>query len=95
MNPERITCNKCQKPVERTEWFTDPKDCSRVLRVFCHGETDEMRLTGMNFMDMMPDMVREIETGNGEAFAAQRVTVFLQGQFVSQPPVTPRIDFKP
>lgn len=44
MDPRRITCVKCGGPVVETEWWDDYVTGDRVLRVYCHGEIDEMRL---------------------------------------------------
>ena len=49
MQPEQIVCAKCDKPVEKLEWWDDLETDARVLRVYCHGETDEMRLS-MEFL---------------------------------------------
>lgn len=53
MNPNQITCAKCSKPVEKIEWWDDTISGGVVLRVYCHGETDEMRMsTGMLSSDL-------------------------------------------
>ena len=44
MDPRQITCAVCGRHVDKTEWWDDPCRAERVLRVYCHGAADEMRL---------------------------------------------------
>jgi len=65
MNPERITCAVCQTPVQRTEWWDERETNSRVLRVHCHGATQEMRLT-MKSIEL--GTLQALEHAQGVAF---------------------------
>lgn len=44
MKINKILCAKCNKPVDKLEWWTDHYTDDRHIRVTCHGETDEMVL---------------------------------------------------
>jgi hypothetical protein len=65
MDPRRITCAVCRKPVQRTEWWDDYSKGDRVLRVYCHGATQDMRL---DMMRVSPDTLRALEDAQGVAF---------------------------
>lgn len=60
-----ILCFRCKKPVERIA--TDVCDYRMVIkiRVYCHGETDEMELTRQFQAELDGDITRE----TGIAFA--------------------------
>ena len=65
MNPRRITCAMCRKPVQRTEWWDDHSKGDRVLRVYCHGAMQDMRI---DLMRIEPDTLRAMEDAQGVAF---------------------------
>jgi hypothetical protein len=71
VNTPRIRCAICQKPVDAIEWLDDYTTRDRVIRVRCHGDTDEMRLPA--------DLLIKLHRANalpseGEAFTTQRIT---------------------
>ena len=59
MDPRQITCAKCSKPVDKTEWWDERGTDERVFRVYCHGETDEMRLNVRKLSMMGLEQLRE------------------------------------
>ncbi len=58
-------CALCGKPVDRLEWSEDFHTFERVIRVFCHGETEVMRFNP----ERMPlDGLRQMAESVGVAF---------------------------
>lgn len=76
MDPRRITCAVCRRPVERTVWWDDPCNDRRVLRVHCHGATEEMRL---DMLRVSMDTLKALESAQGVAFAAPTLNPPTQG----------------
>lgn len=64
----KIMCAVCLKPVESVEWFDDYPTNERVIRVRCHGETDEMRLSNYDIVLYG----RQLENAPGVAFSDRR-----------------------
>ena len=65
MDPSRIICVLCKKPVQRTEWWDDPLTDIRTLRVHCHGATQEMRL---DMLDVGLQTLQALRHAQGVAF---------------------------
>lgn len=63
----RIMCFRCKKPVERVATDVSYYSMSMRIRVFCHGETDEMELT----KSFVKGLDRGLEEETGIAFAPQ------------------------
>jgi len=47
---EAPICAVCNRPVERFDWETSIDDDTRTYRAYCHGETQQVRLTSMQMM---------------------------------------------
>jgi hypothetical protein len=65
-----IRCAVCDRYVERIEWFDDLVKRDRIIRVFCHGESDEMRL---DVYRLSLDELRTIGDSEGVAFTTKRI----------------------
>ena len=68
MKPEQITCAKCNKPVDKLEWFTDWMTDETTIRVYCHGAHEEMKITLNNFSNTE---LMKLENAQGIAFEKQ------------------------
>lgn len=68
-----VMCAMCDKPVDRMEFIDAPLDDQVVLRVKCHGEWDEMRLSKY---EVTCEVVEQINNSVGTAFTTKR----LEGQ---------------
>lgn len=69
MKNPTIICDICKRPVEILEWWDERSSDVRVIRAYCHGDTDEMRL---NFSDMIA-WVRGGLPDHGVAFLTKRL----------------------
>ena len=76
MKPAQIICAKCGTPVEKTEWWDDHASGDRVLRVYCHGEVDEMRLTQDYMTHARQGELDALAMSRGVAFATPRCIGF-------------------
>jgi hypothetical protein len=71
----RIMCAQCGWPVDRVQTWIEPGDMGVRIKAYCHGEEDAMRL-GLRDMDQLGrDGLRQIEDGEGMAFATPRIAV--------------------
>jgi hypothetical protein len=68
----KIMCAVCSRPVDRIEWFDDLIKRDRIIRVFCHGETDEMRLDIYRLSCKEMRALEEAES-SGVAFTTKRI----------------------
>lgn len=40
----KVKCDKCQKLVDKVEWYRDETEMNAVVRVECHGDWQEMKI---------------------------------------------------
>ena len=64
-----ILCAVCNKSVDRIVVAENPRDFTLSIRVYCHGERDEMSLPLM----MLADHEKEILDSTGIAFQHSRI----------------------
>lgn len=64
----RVRCAVCEGPVEKWESWQENDTGDVVIRVHCHGETEEMRVLAAQ---MTSDMVRTLNGQIGVAFVEQ------------------------
>jgi hypothetical protein len=65
-----ITCAVCGKYVDRVEVMRNFADRSVGVKVWCHGDTDEMKVDEMIVAEFGEDQFRE-----GTAFTTRRIEV--------------------
>lgn len=65
-----VMCAMCNKPVDRMEFFDDHINDQQVLRVRCHGDWDEMRLSSL---EVTYEAVEQINNSVGTAFTTKRL----------------------
>jgi len=63
-----VVCDVCRKPVEYMETHDDLSTGDRVLRVACHGQWDEMRLSVADMMELGEHGLHQLNHGVGHAF---------------------------
>jgi hypothetical protein len=68
-----IECAVCKKRVEKTVTWYDKLADVRVIQVECHGARDEMRIDGVVFLSLTPEMMRQLRNGVGVAFQTARI----------------------
>jgi hypothetical protein len=68
MKPKQIICAKCNKPVDKLEWFTDWMTDQTVIRVYCHGTYEEMKI---NLSTLSYEALKNLEDAQGIAFEKQ------------------------
>ena len=73
VSPLRVRCAVCNTPVRRLEWFDDMQTGDRVLRAFCHGDVDEMRLTRGFMTGVSIDALDQLQGATGTAFATPKL----------------------
>lgn len=57
--------------VEKIEWWDDHAQSARVIRVHCHGATDTMTITIVDFMRLGQRGMDAMVSAEGLAFATQ------------------------
>lgn len=62
MNAPVIKCAVCGKQIHTLEWWDDLETGDRVLRAYCHGAVDEMRMSP-SFMLKNYNAIRQITEG--------------------------------
>ncbi len=65
-----VICERCNKPVELMRFFEDNITDQHVFQVRCHGEWDEMRLSGF---DITPEVAQQLNNSVGRAFTTKRL----------------------
>ena len=69
----RIRCAICNKPVDRWATWADPATDTHVIRAFCHGDRDEMRVTAGFLYSLNRDERKRLQNSEGVAFATKRI----------------------
>lgn len=64
----RLRCAKCNKSVDKVEWYDDPCTGVRHIAAYCHGERDTMTIDPMV---LSPAQIEEMKQQEGVAFATQ------------------------
>jgi hypothetical protein len=81
----RIRCARCGRQVERVEWFDDHLTRLRVVRAYCHGDVDEMRV---NLRDLTLDLSRALSEAEGVAF--EKRSAMIAAPMKIDPRVSPK-----
>jgi hypothetical protein len=69
LNHPRITCAVCRKEVERVVVELLDYDAVVRLRVWCHGDTDKMQITGFDLARMGGKAIDDMVAAGGIAFS--------------------------
>lgn len=65
----KIRCAICNQQVAIIETYHDPRTDVRHIRVYCHGDMDEMSLTQREFLSLSLDEPGGLEQLDGVAFS--------------------------
>jgi len=78
----KITCAVCSKPVDRILVYRDLYCRLTAIRVFCHGEEDDMELTDEFVSEIGPRELAQLQQTGGLAFTTKKIPS--QGQEVER-----------
>ena len=67
MSAPTVYCAKCCRAVDKLEWFDDLASGERVVRAYCHGSVDEMRI---DMMTISIDVAMQLNQQVGIAFSS-------------------------
>lgn len=65
----RIRCAICNTMVDTVEWWDDPAQAVRSIRVTCHGSSDTMHLTTSDYMRLGQRGMDAMVSSEGLAFS--------------------------
>ena len=69
----KIGCAVCGTPVQRVEVWDDLKTMDIVVRAYCHGKMDEMRLSVRDIERMTCEQLSALFSSNGKAFSNDKL----------------------
>lgn len=70
----RIRCAICDKPVNRWEHWRNEEHMMQTIKVYCHGDTDSMKLSDFDLAHMTREQRSQLENQEGVAFTTKRLT---------------------
>ena len=68
-----IICDVCNKPCDKLAVHDDLETGDVVMRAFCHGDVDTMRLSHQDMAALGPEALDQMNHGTGHAFTAARI----------------------
>ena len=68
-----IICDVCNKPCDKLAVHDDLETGDIVMRAFCHGDVDTMRLSHRDMVTLGPEALDQMNHGTGHAFTAARI----------------------